>query len=67
MKTYLVITPIAGHLTHEVEAENEAEAIEKSWMMNPDDGELTWECLESFGQGNVCSCPEPWEVETEEI
>ncbi len=65
MQTYAVIIPIAGHITYEVEAENEKEAEEKAWDMNPKDGDLDWEQLEKFNSGNVCYCPSPWRVTVE--
>lgn len=68
MKTYTVTIPIAGHVSFEVEAEDATEAKEKAWHMDAEkDGDVSWEMLESFGRGNVCSCPSPWEVEVEEV
>jgi hypothetical protein len=65
-KTYIVTIPIAGHISFEIEAETEEAAIQSAWDADPDNGDVTWEMLESFGQGNVCHCPSPWEVEVEE-
>ena len=67
MKTYLVSIPIAGHVVHEVEAESPEEAIGSAQIMDPEDGEVTWETLSQFHKGNVCYCPTPWKIETEEI
>lgn len=67
MKTYLVTIPIAGHITFEVEADSFENAIEKAWQLDSEEGELTYDLLESFGRGNVCHCPTPWEVEAEEV
>jgi len=66
MKTFIVTIPIAGHLSFEVEAESEEEAKTAAWQLHSDKGELSYETLESFGSGNVCSCPPPWEVTVEE-
>ena len=65
-KTYIVTIPIAGHISFEIEAKTEEAAIQSAWDSDTSDGELTWEMLESFGQGNVSHCPSPWEVEVEE-
>lgn len=67
MKTYIVTIPIAGHLSFEVEAEHEEDATKKAWEMDHCHGELTWEMLSRFHDGNVSRCPSPWEVEAEEI
>lgn len=69
MKTYQVTIPIASHVTFEIEAESPESAIEQAWEKdaNGPEAELTWELLESFGRGNVCSCPSPWEVTAEEV
>jgi len=67
MKTYLVTTPIAGHLSFEVEAESEEAAKEKVREMDASDGELTWDRLDRFHTGNVCHCPSPWEETVELI
>jgi hypothetical protein len=64
-KRYSVVLPIAGHITVEVEAENEKAAIEEA--MASDDAHRAsiedWEMLEKFHSGNVCYCPTPWEAE----
>jgi hypothetical protein len=65
--TYIVTIPIAGHISFEIAAETEEAAIKAAWDAPPIVGEVTWEMLESFGQGNVCHCPSPWEVEVEEV
>lgn len=66
MKKYLVQIPIAGHICHEVEADNEDEAKEKALDMDPDTGDLSWVTLDSFCEGNVCYCPSPWEITVHE-
>lgn len=60
MSEYEVKLPIAGHLTFYVEAESEKEAIEKANDMPSQEGELDWQQVGSFNQGNVCYCPQPW-------
>jgi hypothetical protein len=67
MKSYTVTIPIAGHITFEVEAENAKAAKEAAWDADIAEGDLSWEMLNSFGEGNVCHCPSPWEVEVEEV
>jgi hypothetical protein len=69
MKTYIVTIPIAGHVSFEIEAETEEAAKKAAWSKDSSgpEAELTWETLETFGQGNVCHCPTPWEVEVEEV
>jgi hypothetical protein len=67
MKTYRVTIPIAGHIVFDVEAEDEAAATTAAFNEDVAKGELGWEMLESFGTGNVCHCPYPWETEVEEI
>lgn len=66
MKQYIVKIPIAGHFVVEVEAEDEAEAINKAWDTDTSGGEAEWEMLSAFNSGNVCHCPSPWNVEAEE-
>jgi hypothetical protein len=63
---YIVTIPIAGHISFEIEAETEEAAIKAAWDADTDNGDVTWEMLESFGEGNVCHCPSPWGVEVEE-
>lgn len=63
--TYIVTIPIAGHLRVEVIADSVEEAEKLAWD-NPEDGEPSWEMLSKFGQGNVCHCPMPWQVEIED-
>ena len=65
--TYLVTIPIAGHITFEVEAESEGDAIDAAMQMDENDGELSWETLRKFHQGNFCFCPTPWEAQAENI
>jgi hypothetical protein len=65
-KTYIVTIPMAGHISFEIEAEDEEAAIALAWDQDPSSGELTWEMLDSFGRGHVCHCPQPWEVTAEE-
>lgn len=67
MKTFTVTMPIAGHVTFEIEAESEQAAIKAAWETDSGEGEVTWEMLESFSEGNVCHCPSPWEVTAEEV
>ena len=68
MKTYIVTIPIAGHVSFEVEAENEDAAKTAAWAMDAGtEGELSWETLETFGRGNVCHCPSPCEVDVQEV
>jgi nicotinate-nucleotide pyrophosphorylase len=62
MARYLVEIPIAGHITVEVEADSEKDAIAAAWEsedLTLDNCE-NWEALEHFTQGNVCYCPQPW-------
>ena len=63
-KTYTVIVPIAGHICVSVEAKNEDEAKEKAFDADicPENIE-DLETLDTFIKGNVCYCPQPWEVE----
>jgi len=65
MNIYLVTIPIAGHLTFEVEAETEGQAIEIANSLDENQGELQYEQLTQFNQGNVCYCPAPWELTVE--
>ena len=67
MKKYIVSIPIAGHFIVEVKAENEEQAIERAWAAQTGDGEVEWEQLNRFHEGNVCHCPHPREVEAEEV
>lgn len=64
---YGVRVPIAGHAYIEVEAENEEEAKEKAMNNTTIDDIEEWEALDRFNQGNVCYCPDPWEIEIEEL
>jgi hypothetical protein len=67
MKTFNVTIPIAGHVSFEIEAETKEAAIKAACDADPIEGEVTWEMLESFNQGNVCFCPSPWEVTAKEV
>lgn len=69
MKTYLVQIPLAGHVSFEIEAKDEDSAMKIARDKDPtgEDAELTWETMDSFGYGNVCCCPSPWEITAEEI
>lgn len=63
MPKFIVIVPIAGHASCEVEAETEEQAKELAMEQ-----QLTldeWEALETFATGNICHCPLPWEIEVE--
>lgn len=62
---YSVVVPIAGHAVVEVEADSEAEAIERAVENVMLDDVEEWSGLERFNAGNVCYCPHPWEAEVE--
>lgn len=66
MRLYSVTVPIAGHAFVEVEAESEESAKEKAFNSVLLTDIKSWEPLEKFNQGNVCFCPDPWEVEVED-
>ena len=80
MKTFYVMIPMAGHVCLSVEAESKDEAKGKAFdvacealdrgMLGCDTesgAELqNIELLDQFNQGNVCCCPEPWEVTVED-
>ena len=67
MKNYNVSIPIAGHVLVTVEAENEERAKEEALKQEITFNDIKyWDVLEQFNQGNVCYCPEPWEIEAEE-
>lgn len=63
---YGVTIPIAGHSYIEVDADNEKEAVDKAFE-SCESGELSWEPLECFVQGNVTHCPSPNEIEVSEV
>lgn len=63
---YTVTFPIAGHAVKLVEAENEDAAIEKARMEITSDDFESWDVVEQFTKGNVCYCPQPWNVEVTE-
>ena len=63
---YNVQVPIAGHAYITVEADSEEQAKEKAINETSLDDIESWEALEQFNQGNVCYCPQPWEIEVEE-
>lgn len=68
MPRFNVTLPIAGHLTIEVEAEDEEKAVIAALEGKVEyDAEPTWEVMERFMQGNVCYCPTPWQAEAELI
>jgi hypothetical protein len=67
MPKYLVIMPIAGHISTEVEADSEDEAIELAKQNAKLEDVETWDILPSVNQGNVCNFPDPWEITVEEI
>lgn len=67
-RIFSVTIPIAGHVTVDVEADDEKSAIEKAWGMNLGDSDcIEWEAVEKFNSGNVCHCPSPWQVEVEDM
>ena len=67
MKKYDVLLPIAGHISVQVEAESEKDAIKRA--LEASDFSLDdiqdWKAIEQFSKGNVCYCPWPWEAEAE--
>lgn len=67
MKNYLVTIPIAGHITFEVNAQDTKDAENIAWETDPDMGEISWEMLKTFCNGNLSYCPTPWEVEIIEL
>jgi len=68
MKTYLVTIPIAGHFTAKVKASNEEDTIAQAYALDIEGGgETSWEYLGSFGEGNVCNCPLPWEITVDDL
>lgn len=67
MNTYIVTIPIAGHISFEVEAETKQQAEEIAKEEDPANGELTWETLDRFNEGNVCYCPSPQEIQVKQI
>lgn len=67
MPEYLVTIPVAGHVYVAVEADNKDDAIEKAMSRTRSkNDDVEWEELERFNQGNVCYCPQPWEITVEE-
>jgi|GEM_PF-2778393 len=67
MKTFEVAIPIAGHAFKTVRAESEEAAISAAFDEVEHNDIYEWEPLERFTQGNVCYCPQPWEVEAVEV
>jgi hypothetical protein len=80
MKTYNVTIPMAGHVCLSVKAESKDDAKEKALdvagealdRMLKDDDESGAEfqnvdVLDQFNRGNVCYCPDPWQVDVEEV
>jgi hypothetical protein len=65
MAEYSVVIPIAGHAYKIVEADSEAEAIDKALETITIDDVDQWEGLKRYHSGNVCHCPGPWEAEAE--
>lgn len=63
MKTYDVMIPFAGHLSIQVEAKDEKDAIQVAMDEATLEHVESWEALEQFNQGNICYCPSPWEAE----
>lgn len=61
---YGVTIPIAGHSYVEIEADNKEQAKEKA-MECSEHGDVSWECLDCFCEGNVLNCPSPNEIEIE--
>jgi len=66
-KKWSVMIPMAGHLYVEVEADSEEDAIEKASEVATLDNLESWDTLERFNQGNVCYCPQPWQIEANEL
>lgn len=66
MKTYTVTLPIAGHAYVTVEAEDEKQAIEKALEEVTIENIEDWQAMETFNQGNVLYCPQPWNAEAVE-
>lgn len=60
-KQYIVTIPIAGSISFEVEAEDEAGAKEAAWDLfgdeGPEAGQLEWELLDHIVEGNVLHAP----------
>lgn len=65
MAIYNVTIPIAGHAFLRIEAESKEAAINAALEQVTRDNIEEWEPLEQFTQGNVCYCPQPWEIEAE--
>ena len=65
LKSFFVTIPIAGHVHFEIEAESEEQALEKAWKTPAEEGELEYERLKEFHEGNVCYCPFPWKITVE--
>lgn len=64
---YQVTIPIAGHAFLTVEADSEEEAIELAMGEVTIDDFEGWEPVETFIQGNVCYCPQPWSVDVRDM
>ena len=65
MKEYNVQIPIAGHAWVTVEAKDAEEAKELAMAKVTIDDVEEWTSLEMFNEGNVCYCPQPWEITVE--
>ena len=63
MARFEVLLPIAGHAIVEVDADDEADAIEKAFEVVSNKHIEDWEAMESFMRGNTCYCPQPWSAE----
>ena len=68
MPKFLVVIPIAGHVTYEIEADSEDDAIDIAMEKDPNDGgDVAYDMLLKFNTGSVCHCPSPWEATADEI
>jgi hypothetical protein len=68
MKSFCVTIPIAGHIYVNVEAENKEQALSKAYdaIDAGKEDNVEWEMLDRFIKGNVCYCPNPWQIEIED-
>lgn len=67
MPKYHIMIPIAGHIELEIEADSQKAAKEKAFNTRFGPEQIQYEALDAFMTGNVCHCPEPWEIEIEEL
>ena len=60
LKSFVVSIPIAGSVTFDVEAVDEASAKAKAWAKIEDGekGEVTWEFFETLVDGNCLNAPQ---------